>query len=570
MLRTDLQIAARAARAAVARLARDDFDTFADFTMQDETTGARVQQAWFHRAWTTLRSRHDRLIILSFPEAGKTQQFASLAVHRLGRDPRQRIAIISRTQTQAIDIVSLIAQKIESTPEVREVFPELQRGTYKGARWNQTQLDVQRPLGIKEPSIQAFGLEAGAITGKRIDGFILDDILDLRTTRTKGQRAKVSKQFWSEIHSRASAGAWFVVIGNQWHPDDLYNELGERGWPTYRFPVVVTSELAQAWPEDVRREGLTVGSPTWPGRWEPERIARYERDLPPAEWRRAYLVHVDRDQGSPFKAEALDAALALGRELGSHDNVDSLELAWNLHRLAQIEPSSAARTAILEAVDHESAVQALSDLPDYERINMRRGNLWEQSAALVAARLKLLGDAWEELVMLLGVDPSSGTSRDPTALAVAAWSRRTNERIIVEFEFGWWEQPEMISRIIDAWKRWDAVVLFEDVGVQRWGQQTLQAHEPDMMVERIKTTGPRKASVTSGLPAFAHRFDRGLVRLCNNGVVPDAMQRFIRGAQSWAPEDHHDDLLMAAWFVDHWIYHRGERRQGNATVQTFG
>jgi hypothetical protein len=567
-VRADLIDQARQVRRALIRVARDDFDVFVELINRDESTGEPLQQAWFHKAWTKLRAEHDRLVLLSFPEAGKTQQTAALVLWHLGRNPRERIAVISRTQGQAIDVVTLIRTKIEQPGVLHEIFPELRRSTTSGARWTQTQLDVERPAGIKEPSVQAFGLAAGAITGKRVDRFILDDVLDLRTTRTKAARAAVSTSFWREIYNRRSKHATFVVIGNPWHPDDWYHELERAGWATYRFPVRVTPALKQQWgalaPE--------LGKSSWPGRWTEEYIDKLEREMPPKEFRRSYLVHVDIDVGSPFKVDDIDKALERGRALGSHDNVDALELAWNMHRLACLGASPEVRERITEIQGVALAVEALTGESIGRGLTgqARAEAEWSNAAQWTSERLVELGSDWEDLVMITGVDPSSGTARDPSAIVTMAWSRSTNERIVCAVEFGWWEQPELMDRVIDEWERWDSLIVFEDVGIQRWGQQTLQAMHPEMPIYRLPTTGMRKSSQKSGLPAFAHRFHRGQLWLCNNGVLTMPMQQFVRGMTSFDPESHPDDVLMAAWFCDHWIYERGERRTSSVSAKMYG
>ncbi len=552
----DLSRAAQDSLRALAVVAREDFDVFANFVLKDEITGTPISQGWIHEAWTQIRAHTDKCVIISFPEAGKTQQIAAVVLWHLGHNPRVRLAVISRTQGQAIDILKLIATYIETSEELRMVFPNLRPSTAARARWNQTQLDIDRPGGIKEPSVQAFGIDAGAITGKRVDGFLIDDVLDVRTTRTKAARTAVSNKFWREIYNRRSENAWFVVLGNPWHPEDWYCELEKMGWPTFRFPVRVTAELQREWNLQV-----PIGSPTWPERWSAEKIAKYERDLPRREFERAYMVHVELDGSSPFKQVDIDHAVLQGREIGVYENVDALELAWNLRRFARLTTTDRTREKLLA----EATRLAISG----EETNLARIS-HDQIVARADTVRDLLEGQWEDLIMITGVDPSSGTAKDPSAIVTMALARSTNERIIVDIEHGWWEQLELTRRVGEHWNRWDSVVVFETVGMQDWGRQVLQATFPDMRVERLNTTGSRKASASSGLPAFAHRFSRGIVSIANNGVLTDPQRQFCREATSLDMDAHTGDVLMAAWFCDHYAYKFTARKAPSVGVMVFG
>lgn len=527
--------AAQAARRAVARLARSDFNAFCNFVLRDEMTGASIRQGWIHEAWAQIRAQHERSVVISFPEAGKTQQIAALVLWELGNNPRLRFAIISRIQDQAIDVVRLIRGYIENSAELAEVFPELRRSSAENARWNETKLDVERPRGIKEPSVQAFGLNAGAITGKRVDRFVLDDVLDLTTTYTKLARAAVSKRFWGEIYNRRSADARFLVIGNPWHAEDFYCELERRGWPTYRFPVRVTAELKRQW-----KLGAPVGSPTWPERWPESKIAEYERDLPRAEFERAYMCKVSRGSASPFSAAALDHAFDAGARWPRLLDIDDLQRRVDVLAL---------RKHAAESGYDEDWVEA------------------EETRKLILGRVPT-----DDVLTITGVDPSTGSGRDATAIVTVAWIKVLHLRLVVEVKRGFWSIHQRNREIADTWQRWDSLVVYETAGQQREGQQVLSAAYPEMRILSLPTTRSRKMSPQHGLPALAHRFEQHAIAIANDGVLTEEHRVLRDEAENFDPEGvkHTGDCLMALWFADHTIYHHVDTKSRRVGALVIG
>src|SRR5574337_1595543 len=87
-----LRRAAARAHAARVALAREDPSVFAGLVMRDEKTNKPIKQALVHEAWQELATKHDRLLIWSHPESGKTQQLSiSRVLWELGRNPSLRV-----------------------------------------------------------------------------------------------------------------------------------------------------------------------------------------------------------------------------------------------------------------------------------------------------------------------------------------------------------------------------------------------------------------------------------------------------------------------------------------------
>ena len=254
---------------------------------------------------TIVRKRHRRAVIISATELGKSQQFSvGFPVHELGKNSRKRIGVVQRAQKQALGNVRTAAKYIQTSAEVHEVFPEL----VPGDKWSEDGYYVQRPPTIRFPSLSAIGMCGTALSGFRGDGFVLDDILDSTNTRTKRRNDENQEWFFSEIYSRMTTDAWCYFVGNAWNPDDLYHRLEKMGWPTYRFPVVVTVELARMIPEvllpiDDGGFGLKLGDPTWGDRWSLKRIRARKSEVPPHEFNRAQMCIARNDSDAKFKRD---------------------------------------------------------------------------------------------------------------------------------------------------------------------------------------------------------------------------------------------------------------------------
>jgi len=272
------------------RISRDDPATFAELVLRDEDSGDPVENAPIHEAWHDILDRHDRAIIWSHPEAGKTNQICiARAAWELGRDPNLRVVVLSDTYGQAEKITRTIKELIggdgEQTELVRAVFPNLR----PGAKWTDGQFSVARNIVSKSPSVQAVGV-GGAITGSRIDLLIVDDILDHENTRTPAMRKELSRWFKRTVLNRMTRKGRVWMTSNAWHPKDLLHELEQNPrYHGFRFPVLDEH-----------------GSSTWPERWSLERIEEVRIELGSLEFARAFLCKPTDESISRFEEAWLE------------------------------------------------------------------------------------------------------------------------------------------------------------------------------------------------------------------------------------------------------------------------
>jgi hypothetical protein len=279
--------------AALCRLARKDCAIFNALCLRDEESGRPIKNAPFHENWHDVASETRNMLIWAHPESGKTQQFAiGRIIWLLGNNPRRRYAILSDTEEQGKKCISAIKGHIESNPVVKDIFPGLRRGEL----WRDNAITIERPYGIKDPSVQAFGTDGGRIQGSRLDGLVIDDILTEKNTRTPYQRDKLDQWVRSSAFSRLGHWAWIVYLANAWHPDDQAHRLERLGWWAKRYAVLDEE-----------------GKPTWPERWPMDRIEFVKNErYGPLEFARQMMCQARDDSAARFQKKWIDKCLSRG------------------------------------------------------------------------------------------------------------------------------------------------------------------------------------------------------------------------------------------------------------------
>lgn len=283
---------AQEANRSTIQLARKDANTFCEYVLRDERNNKPLVQSSTHEEWHNLISTHDRLLVWSHVESGKTTQISiGRTLWELGRNPSLRIAIISNTYKQALKPLSVIARYIKSSPELKEVFPNLKPAN----PWTEERISVGRDTVAKDPSIEVCGL-GGNITGARLDYVVFDDILDPENTDTEYNRDKAYNWLKAVVFGRLTENSRIVCVGTAYHPDDILHRFSrEPQWKAVRYPVV-------------NEEGKT----RWPIQWPQTRVEKKRVELGPLEFSRQMECKARDDSTSVFKKEYIDSALARG------------------------------------------------------------------------------------------------------------------------------------------------------------------------------------------------------------------------------------------------------------------
>lgn len=283
---------------------------FVQYAFRHEETNAIIENARHHMEWHDFFDQHSRAILFAPVEHAKTQHIAvGRALYTLGKDPNRRLAIVSNTfDPHATKILRSIRTHIESNPRVHRVFPNLKPSTLDGDPWGQSALTVDRTTIAKDASVQALGAY-GPINGSRLDGIILDDILNYENTRTPEQIQKLIGWLDSEVLTRVTENGFINWIGTPWHPADPMHEIAKRpAWVSKRYSGVLNPGAP-----------MDKWVPLWPQQFSTERLKRIYDGTTPVNFARKYLCEVRMDSASRFQQAWIDNARNLGRQFRLFD-----------------------------------------------------------------------------------------------------------------------------------------------------------------------------------------------------------------------------------------------------------
>jgi hypothetical protein len=478
-----------------ALVARHDPNVFCRFVLKDERTGKPILQAPMHKRWHELMGAHDRLVMWSHVEGGKTTQVAiGRTLFELGADPNLRVAIVSNTNELAKKMTRLIGQYIEKSAELHEVFPELVPTNDPNLPWKASQLTVRREHAAKDPSVQACGVH-GNIIGSRIDLLILDDILDHENTHTPGPRADVIRWIKSSLFSRLTEKARVWIVGNAWHPEDAMHLLEkEERFVGVRFPVV--SE---------------TGELTWPERWSKERIDLARQDLGPLEHARQLMCQARDDSSARFKREWIDVAIENGRGLAMVRNAEDL---WDEEELSEEEREERAKA---------------------------RETIW-----------RLTGKG----AFFTGVDlaVSKSDSAGSTVLFTIYVDEKKRRRVL-DVRAGKWSGPEIVQQIKQCYDDFGSIFIIENNAMQQMVVDMIR-DESDIPVVPF-TTGKNKAHYEFGVESLAAEMAGGKWVIPNKAptekgklaTLDKEVSEWISEMLFYDPKEHTGDRLMASWFA---------------------
>lgn len=301
----------KAADAGNAELARHHPAIFNEYVLEDEGTGERIENAEIHLEWFDWIARYDRLIILTSPESGKSQQITiGYSLHRIGRDPfGERVFIGSKTQPIARKFLGPMRAYIESSWRYRQVFPNVKAGR----PWSDEGFNVNRfDSKAKDLSVEVAGA-CGNILGARFTLAILDDLIDQENTRTEYRADQVTDWITQTLEGRMLEGGKIIFLCNAWEHYDAAHKLAEEhGWVLKKSPI---------------RDPVTKKT-KWPARWPQSRVDSY----PPASAPR-HLDCVTRTPGERRFNEAwIRSCMELGRGLTTLEKLDKVpEGCWVGH-----------------------------------------------------------------------------------------------------------------------------------------------------------------------------------------------------------------------------------------------
>lgn len=487
----------------IAEKARSDAKEFFTFVMRQEHTNAELVIEPHQRILFDFVEAHRFCVVRMPVGTSKTFCMATLGLHFLGRDPTSRGALVSATQGQAMKPLAMVRDLIEESQELRLVFPRLRKSGRKTDSWTQTEITVDRPPAIRDPSLVAVGID-GAIAGSRLSWAVVDDILDRENTSTSAGLQKVHEWFDSSVLSRIDPhGGRLVVTNTPWSPDDITYRLEAVGWPTLTMDVEGNIKLANCpdWdspdivpsarpgevyrlaahgePRNDRNEVIEERVPLWPGRYSWEEIERLRVKHLPHRYNQLYMCICRNDETARCKMEWIERCKAQGR----------------------------GRALVSEYVGPN--------------------------------------------VTVTGVDLAVGKGAQYDLTALFTFEHLPDgKRLILDIEFGQFDAPTIVRKIIDKCQRYRSIARVENNAAQDYIVQFARAQNASVPI-KAHATGRSKAHPEYGVEGMFIEIQNGawIIPCDHSGRCHPNVQKWIDACLYYQPDAHVDDVLMSSWLA---------------------
>ena len=486
-----------------AEQAREDSKKFFEFVMRREHDGALVDCAPHQRVLLDFVEAHPMCVIRMPVGTSKTFCMAAITLRLLGRDLSSRGAIVSATQGQAMKPLSLVRDTIESSDALRMVFPALRRSRRKTDSWTISEITVDRPPGIRDPSLIAVGID-GALSGARLSWVVVDDILDRENTATPAGLQKVHEWFDSTVLSRIDPeGGRVVVTNTPWCPDDLTYRLEAAGWPTLTMDVTGNLRITNA--PDFDTDDI----------------------VPSAREGEVYRLTTHAEPRNE-REEVSDETVPLWPERYSWEQIESLRGKHLPHRFNQLY------LCICRADD---TARCKADWIDRCKAQGRGTTLQSE----------YLGGN----TTFTGVDLAVGKGASYDATAFFTFEHLPDgKRKIIDVEFGQWDAPTIVAKLIDKAQRYKSIVRVENNAAQDYIRQFARAQNASIPI-RAHATGRGKAHPEYGVEGlFIELQNAAWIIPCDiHGRCHPAVQQWVDDCLYYQPDAHTGDVLMAAYLA---------------------
>ncbi len=523
-----------------AAAARNDISKFFEYVVREEISQQPVTTLPHQRLFLEFVKAHPRCVARLPVGFSKTFLSATDLMFELGRDNTMRAAIVSASAAQAKKPLGMVKSYIEESPELRLVFPKLRQSQRDSESWTQSAITIDRPFGIRDPSLIAVGLDSKLLPGARLKRIVCDDLLNKENTHSPDQREQVKGFFKSTILSRRdAAGASITVTNTPWDPDDLTYWLeNDLHWPTITMDAYGEIRFSNCpdFDSDLVRPVYSVQESTED---DPCRLAVHDA-----------LEHVlpALELANPAAAEQLVKS-------GATDVVDELEVVslwpgrWPIPKLDELKAKDYADSP----TEFNQTIRCLAVSEETSRIKAE----WLQRARRLARDLGFERPTaeWSTGNTFTGVDLAVGRGKknDRTCF-FTIWVDGMGRRVILDVEYGRWTGREILDNLMAKQHAFGSIVRIETNAAQLWMKEFALEFDPSLPI-RKHNTGANKTDVNFGLETIFADIENGL------WAIPSGckhIDRWISEMKSYDPDKHTGDGLMACWFA------REQARQSGA------
>lgn len=520
--------------------ARKNPARFFEFVVREETTRARVKTRAHQELVYRFVMHYDKCVLRMPIGFSKTYLMAALSMWLLGNDPTTRGAIVSSSLGQAQKPLAMVRDYIEDSKPLKLCFPKLRRSSRKADAWTQSKLVVDRPRGIRDPSLSAIGYQ-GKLPGSRLNWILVDDILNDQNTSTPEAREAVITWFFNTVLARRDVNNARVVVTNTpWHPEDLTYKLEEKGWPTLTMDAwgnVYFSNADDFDCEDIR-----------PSENDPKQKAH---------------------RLTAHDSSAYDPALALlplkeRLEKGPWIDVDDQVYLW-----PERFDGEAMERLKADYADRMHIFHQLFSMKARDESTNRVKTAWVDECKRRARTAGIFhySQKWTDGPTFTGVDLAVGKKRKNDRSSIFTFGLLPDKtRRLLRIDSGKWSGKEIITKIIEHRDSFNSIIRVETNAAQDFLRQWALEEDRSLPI-RAFNTGANKHSREHGVESIFVELENSAWLIPNDpsGRVEEPTQRWIDAMIYYNPDHHTGDELMACWLARSEASERGKLRKRGGT-----
>jgi hypothetical protein len=541
-----------------AKRAWDDPVAFFELVMRDESTQQPLAVPAHQKVFLSfvMYPAHDRAVLILPIGHGKTTSCAGLGLWMLMRNPRMRGLFVSATQQQAKKPLILLRQLIEGSEALRLVAPKLRPSRRAGEPWSDTAITVDRPIGIRDPSFAAMGIDSQAMPGSRIDYVIVDDLLNLENTSSPEQRQATYDKLFGQVTNRLEPNekSRLIVINTTWHTEDYVNRIAKfmptlrmsahgevwvsnkgRGWDSPELSFTGVIETDGSYKHHL--VGWESGETLWPARYDRERLEK-EREFyehTPGMFNRLFLSDPNDDSTALCKKEFVQRCQDQAVQLGVH---------------ALVRPS----------------------LPD----EGPPGLVYDGIRGKDGRPVPYVGGAGDGWWTFTGVDLAVTPDKKGGQTAFFTFAVRMGDRVrrtspdmslggklverevlvdglcqILDIDIGNWDAMTIIQKLLAKIRAYKSFAAVENNATQEFLIQVARNMATELPIRSHNTTAQGKAHPWQGVVGVFFEMAQGrwLIPTTPAGRVHRNVERFVDACKGYAPTRHTADVLMASYIA---------------------
>lgn len=508
--------------------ARESLPAFFEFVIKEQTTRLPLKITPHQRVGLDFARDHNRCVRIWPAGSSKTNLVVAETLFKLGKNPTARGLVLSKTQELAEKILDVVRSYIETSPELKLVFPHLCYSSSEA--WNRHKIVVDRPIGIPDPSLVAIGI-GGSIQGSRLSWLIIDDVLDFENTLTEDGRRKTIDFIESSI-PRMDPSAQVVMNNTAWHPEDAVHHFAKK-WPSLRMTITGDIHVGddprsptKYWDHDLLR-------PKYPGTGDPTcRLVREEtpdldNDVPLFPERFLYAELEVQDGPPKPPAETFEQAIEHAKI--DIENKRSNMLPGEFNR-AYMGIARDDATAACQASWIEACKRAARDFGHFSMVGK-----WDRP----------------DCPTFTGVDLAIGLGEEHDDTAFFTFAVLPDRRrLILDVEVGKWPGPQIVAKIIAKQKAYGSIVRVENNAAQDFIRQQALHLDASLPI-KPHTTGRTKAHPEYGVPGGFVEISNGAWLIPNDrsGTCHPHVQKWIDGCLYYVASKHTHDTVMAWYFA---------------------